>query len=154
MKPLLVGEDNPYGSDPRYALWCMPRHSAGGRLCYDILGVKDQIDYVRRFDRANLCLGKWSAKEATARAGELQRSHRTLILLGAKVCSRFGYAFEPFTIKQKTTSAAAAVLLGVPYEEWTFVLLPHPSGRNRMWNQPGAIERAREILKAAGALPA
>lgn len=153
MKALLVGEDNPYGADPRYALWCQPRHSAGGRLCYDVLGVKDQVDYVRRFDRANLCSAKWSMPEARSRADQLcSGPHAVHVLLGSKVSRAYGYAFKPFTIERRMTNAAVTTLLNVPHKEWTFVMLPHPSGRNRMWNEPGAIEKARSVLKEAGAL--
>lgn len=153
MKPILVGEDNPFGGPPHHALWCEPRRSAGGRLCYNILGLASEREYIRGFDRANLCRGKWSAAEASKYASELEHSHRTLILLGAKVCHAFGYNFEPFTVKRKFTSASAEVVIGTPHDEWTFVLLPHPSGRNHLWNEPGSYWRARLLLTKVGALP-
>jgi hypothetical protein len=37
--------------------------------------------------------------------------------------------------------------------EEDIVLLPHPSGRNLMWNDPGIVERARHLLRGAGILP-
>jgi uracil-DNA glycosylase len=91
-------------------------------------------------------------KKARDRAQELQKERRLFVLLGAKVCDAFGVPFEPFTIQVKTTSAAVAILLKVPHQEWTFVVLPHPSGRNRLWNDPLAVDKARKVLKEAGVL--
>lgn len=30
---------------------------------------------------------------------------------------------------------------------WTLVSLPHPSGRNLIWNQPGKVSLARGLLR-------
>lgn len=167
MKPLLVGESNPYGSDPRYALWCEPENSAGGRLCRLILGltrkdergrdVADQKTYFRAFDRVNLCAGKWDAGEARESALRIGRKMYVedmsamssgnwptppyrIVLLGAKVSAAFGgLEFNPFTISR----ASGRI----------YVVLPHPSGRCRAWNEPGAFERARAVLREAGVLP-
>lgn len=136
MRPLLVGEDNPYSADPRHALFPHPERSAGYRIATVILGLT-RAEYLRRFDRVNLCAGKWSAPEAreTARRIELRRPPRApIILLGRKVADAFGVARPPFSIY--------AFDGGRP----RFYLLPHPSGLSRVWNEPGAIERARALL--------
>ncbi len=39
MKPLFVGESNPYGNPERFDLYPEPANSAGGRLCRLVLGV-------------------------------------------------------------------------------------------------------------------
>lgn len=135
-----VGEANPYGSDPRYAFYPEPPNSAGGRLCRLILGLPAR-EYLRRFDRVNLCSGAWDAKEARRVAGaaswnDIERG--PVVLLGSKVCAAFGLRFEPFT-------------LGPDCRE--LVILPHPSGLCRLWAVPGAIERARAVLIEAGVLP-
>jgi hypothetical protein len=136
-KPLLVGESNPYGSDPEFALWPMPRASAGGRLCEKIMRLP-RHEYIERFDRANLCAGPWRVREARARASEILREDRgVLVLFGANVARAFDLEFAPFT----TWGGEPLV-----------VLLPHPSARCRIWNRHGSIERARATLVESGVL--
>jgi hypothetical protein len=36
---LLLGEANPYGGDPRYALYPEPEGSSGWRLCHMVMGL-------------------------------------------------------------------------------------------------------------------
>ncbi len=135
MRPLLVGEVNPYGPDPQYALWPDPPGCAGHRLCHVILGM-ERREYLRRFDRVNLCLGAWSMKAAREEATKiLRRTPRTLVLLGAKVTDAFlPGAFRPFQ-----------VVLVDP--EFRAAILPHPSGRCRLWNDPDNITRARRAVE-------
>jgi len=136
---LLVGELNPYqqAEVAHYALYPYPERSAGGRLCRVILGLEPR-PYLRSYARANLCSGKWSAPAARARAEELLREHSgelPVVLLGAKVAGAFEQPFEPFTRSGR------------------FVIFPHPSGLSRLWNDSGAFERARALMRAAGAMP-
>ena len=137
MKPLLVGETNPYGGADEFALYPSPPGCTGHRLCHLILQL-DADEYLERYDRANLCVGKWSAPRAREEALRLSSKHQagTIVLLGSKVCSGFGLPFRPF----ETTVGAR------------FVVLPHPSGLNRMWGEPGAFDRARAVLREAGVL--
>lgn len=142
MRPLLVGEDNPYGSDPRYALYPEPRNSAGGRLCRDIMQLSVK-DYIRGFERVNLCAGKWSMTEARESARLVKMRPEiplAYVLLGAKVCAAWGVAYEPFRVSPSGLGCLQ-------------VILPHPSGRNRAWNESGAAARARRALEEAGVLP-
>jgi hypothetical protein len=136
---LLVGETNPYqqAEVEHYALYPYPERSAGGRLCRVILGLEPH-PYLRAYARHNLCSGKWSAPAARKRAEELLLQYPEplpIVLLGAKVAEAFGHPFAPFT------------------REGRFVRLPHPSGLSRLWNESGAFERARALMRAAGALP-
>lgn len=148
MKPLLIGEDNPYGSDPRFALYPRPTFSAGGRLCHRILRLTEK-EYIRDFERVNLCGGKWSVKEARKKAMELSlgRGQDTspFVLLGTKVAKVFGVPFEPFTVVPQPLGGGAHRAL---------IILPHPSGLNRLWNGIDSFEKAREVLRRGGALPA
>ena len=138
MKPLLIGECNPYSSDPRFALYPLPERASGHRLCTLVLGLT-RLEYLRRYDRVDLCAGaRWNLNEARAKAREIENTPRTIILLGAKVCKAFCCAFEPFTIKRAGGIVA--------------VLLPHPSGLCQLWRVPGAFVRARELLREVGAL--
>jgi hypothetical protein len=129
VKPLLVGELNPYGADPKHALFPYPERSAGGRLCHRILAMH-RAEYLRSFDRVNLCVGKWSVPAARRRAFELRQLRQPTILLGVKVCNAFLVHFRPFEVSGGC------------------LVLPHPSGLCRLWNEPGAYERARTAVAA------
>jgi len=138
--PLLIGEANPYSFHADDALLPWPRTASGWRLCDKILGLTE-AEYLERFDRMDLCGRRWSAPKARARAAAvLAQRAGTLILLGVKVCTAFGFRFAPFT-----------VATAVPGR--TIVILPHPSARCRLWLEAGAIQRARETLRSVCALP-
>jgi hypothetical protein len=137
---LLVGESNPYGSEPEFALYCYPPGCAGYRL-RRILGLP-QHQYLA-LHRKNLCDDAWSAKHARERAYELLTPHagwNVMVLLGRKVTETFekvaldGAPLVPFATKTCCPGM-------------TLVSLPHPSGRNAaQWN-PKARARARQILR-------
>lgn len=118
---LLVGESNPYGSNPDFALYPYPDNSAGHRLCTRVLNMS-RAAYLKEFDRTNLCAGKWSMKEARDSAAKLRLSRIGIVALGSKVSRAFGLKFEPFKLVESS---------GV-----FFAVLPHPSGLNRIWNDP------------------
>lgn len=124
----LVGEANPYGSDPYFALYPSPEGSSGHRLCCLILGMA-RSDYLERFDRVNLCIGQWNAREAAGKAFLLVG--RKCILLGSKVAKAFAVPFTPFTLFRRDT----------------LLVLPHPSGLCRLWNVPGNIDLARRMAE-------
>ena len=129
MRPLLVGEVNPYGVDPAFALYPLPEHASGWRLCA-ILGMSFG-EYLSAFNRVNLCSGRWSIRAARAEARVIAASpdHDAVVLLGAKVCAAFGVQFKPF---QRTGR---------------YAVLPHPSGRCRLWNDKASVVRARRLIK-------
>lgn len=128
-KPLLVGESNPYGSDPKYALYPAPDGCSGHRLCCLILGMRRR-DYIASFDRVNLCDGKWSIGDARMKALSLWSNPGRFILLGSKVCKAWETPFIPFSV----------------IDGGTCLVLPHPSGLCRIWNEPDAIARARDAV--------
>lgn len=152
MKPLLVGECNPWQGDEESAMYFAlhpdPPHASGGRLCYFVMGL-DERTYLRSFDRTDLCFPKWSLPAARKKAAALV-SERTrddvIVLCGAKVAAAFGLTSEPFAIRRFPTEFDA---LSLP----TLVTLPHPSGLCRTWHQPGAVDKARAILRETGVLP-
>jgi hypothetical protein len=134
VKPLLIGELNPYGADPGFALYPLPEHASGGRLAR-ILGLS-RGEYLRRFDRVNLCTGKWSMRAARTAAAQLHHGEKgDKVLLGAKVCKAFKLPYTPFSAMYDVNT------------QQRYYILPHPSGLNRIWNEPGSAARARELLK-------
>jgi hypothetical protein len=131
-KYYFVGESNPWGSDPHFALYPAPNGSAGHRLCRAILGIA-RATYLEVFTRVNLCDGGWSTRAARRRASEMRAESAErdrLVLLGARVAAAFDLPFRPF----ETFGEDALVL-------------PHPSGRCRIWNDPDSIARARIALR-------
>jgi hypothetical protein len=146
VKPLLVGEANPYGSDPEFALYPSPPGCAGERLCRKVMGLTER-EYLERFDRVNLCPTAWSMRRARARAIEILAAdggtERAYVLLGSKVKAAFGVGNDPFSHFR-----SLRVLPGPQ----VFVVLPHPSGLSRAWSAPGAYDRARAVLRDAGVL--
>lgn len=140
-RPLLVGEVNPYGVDPKYALYPYPERSAGGRLCRIIMGLEPR-EYLRRFERVNLCVGKWATAYARHSAVSFHQEFKghTFVLLGSKVCG--GVPFDPFTLIDRPGD--------LHREGFRAVILPHPSGLCRIWNEPDAVNRARRALYEVG----
>lgn len=135
-RAVLVGEHNPYSTDPRYCLYPHPPTSAAGRLCR-ILGLNVR-QYLARFDRYNLIAGdeRWSAPLARLRAASIEAAYpdTPLILLGARVADAFDVNGPPWHCH--------CVQGGRP----RYFLIPHPSGRSRAWNRPDATPRTRDLL--------
>ena len=132
--PILVGEANPYGGDPDYALYPSPEGCSGHRLCCLILGMR-RADYLREFGRVNLCPHRWDAREARDHAEQLKCVNSRRILLGAKVCRAFGFKFAPLAVETYGVCGTKRALI-----------LPHPSGLCRLWNEAGMVERTREAV--------
>lgn len=116
-KPLLIGETNPYGSAPEFALYPLPKGCSGWRLCRLVMGL-EMRQYLRAYDRANLLTGKWSLPAArySARQILLSSSAPAFILCGAKVAAAFGLAFEPFSLLRRETPAMRAADPDAPSE--------------------------------------
>lgn len=147
---VLVGELNPYGADPRMALYHMPRHASGNRL-REILGLRDHT--YASIAKVNLCDVSWSIIWARLRAFNVVLSeHGTIVMLGTKVRQAFGVETIPFFSAHRFEAATdfprmARDRVLPSFAGATFVSLPHPSGLNRMWDVPGSRERARDLLR-------
>jgi hypothetical protein len=143
MKPLFVGESNPYGADPEFALYPSPRGCSGDRLCRLVLRM-DPDAYLDRFDRVNLCVGKWSLKVARQKAAVLRGEREgPVVILGSKVCGAFDMEFRPFTSRTWPEHGDHQI---------KYVVLPHPSGLSRAWHEHGAFDRARGVLRSASVI--
>jgi hypothetical protein len=130
---ILVGESNPYGSNPDFALYCYPPGCAGYRL-RRIVGLP-QHQYLA-LPRVNLCEGDWSLRAARDRASLLvddQATPPVVVMLGRKVADAFGYGRPFFTRGEKL--------------RLVLVSLPHPSGRSTIYNDPKIVARTRQLLR-------
>lgn len=125
----LVGELNPYGGEEKYALYPAPDGCSGHRLCCLILGMTRRA-YLDCFLRVNLCAGYWFMPKAVVRARQLRKDAGRMVLLGAKVSRAFCLEYEPFNLVESR-----------------FLILPHPSGMCRAWNDPKSIDKARAFMK-------
>jgi len=145
-RPLLVGEANPRGSAPEWALHPEPPSASGGRLAR-ILGLSPD-EYLSTFRRVNLSARGWRLPEARAAAEAivLGGDPGPLVLLGAKVCSAFGIPFRPFTFGRTRLGpyardrVARVVAVGI---------LLHPSGLSRYWSDPDSKWNARRVIRYA-----
>lgn len=143
MNPLVIGMNNPYGADPYYALYPLPRESAGGRL-YAMVREATHLtpsQYVSLFDRMNLVEGPWSYSRAQlAIPGIIQSlAGRQVVLLGKDVQRAFGIQSDPLTVHRRLVRL-------LPRSEATFYLLPHTSGRNPWYNDPDHRQAAVQLL--------
>jgi hypothetical protein len=131
---VLVGELNPYSNDQSFALYPLPRSASGDRL-RKILGLTDRL-YLSQFERINLCTGRWSSVTARRVAGDLvaESQYTVFVLLGRRVQAAFN---GPSFFDTRTYPHGNVALT-----------LPHPSGRNLVWNYIDGRRRARECLSA------
>lgn len=154
---LLVGESNPFGGGTVFDLWPEPRGSSGGRFA-GLLGM-ERGEYLRTFDRVNLLRGRrWSPSLARESASRLE--HRRRILLGARVAAAHAVPFRPLFSNYTTHEEfclgwrAAAAMYGGQAASCApgarcvrLLVLPHPSGRSREWNDVRVRSEAREAVK-------
>lgn len=137
VKPILVGMVNPHNLDPRWALAPFGKNTAGKRLFLILksrVPAVRRIEYVKRFERVNLCHGTYDETRAHMGAQMLREkwSGRHILLLGGAVRRAFG--FPPCLID--------------PVEDGgnTWFQLPHPSGRCLWYNDPTNRARAADLL--------
>ncbi len=111
--------------------------SSGKALC--AIAGWDWLDYLRLTERYNLFLDpqpRWNAAAAIDSAHELELmlEGRSIILLGAKVAEAFDASRDP--------------LYTWLHFDWADVArIPHPSGRNRVWNSGAERRQASEFLR-------
>jgi hypothetical protein len=134
---LLVGESNPYGADPEFALYSRPNGCSGHRLQSRILELQEE-QYLAIW-RTNLCVGDWNLQAARLRASQLVSDSapwRCVIMLGSKVASAFTYQRGILTSGAIATAA----------RRFRVAHLPHPSGRNARFHDERCIETTRSLF--------
>lgn len=121
-----------------------PGKPCTGRFMNRLLEVSgvSKLRYLRVFERVNLVPefpgknGKGDAfpmAEARRRAAEMSVAGRTVVLCGRKVADSFGVG-APLLGRAERGGAV-------------FYVLPHPSGRNRWWNDPENRRRAGRLIR-------
>ena len=151
-KVLLLGENNPYGDDPHFALYPSPVGCTGWRLCHKVLELPADT-YLEKFERRNLLQRpKWSAPLARLAArtllAELGEGAR-VVVLGARVATALDLPSTPFeTYDLDACLLPARMNLPMIPRGVRIAVLPHPSGLCRVWGSPNSYERARRSVFA------
>lgn len=140
----IIGEAPGPNTSPKLPVFPFPASSAGGRLL-TYSGMKP-ADYLSRFWRKNLFtlyLKGWCAPAARELASYIEREigERGIsraLLLGGRVGAAFGVGGLWSSMK---TSGGI-----------TYLVVPHPSGRCRVYNDESARRRARAAIRWAAGL--
>ena len=148
MKPVLVGQAPGPNTDPELPLYPVPARSAGGRL-QRMLGLS-RAEYLRLFERTNLLYryvgttlngDRVCRKEARVAAGALQPllQSRVVVLVGRKVADAFDF-HEEFFVWRRVGNRSLHT------ENGWWGCIPHPSGRNRLYNDEETVRLLREFF--------
>ena len=140
----VIGMNNPRSDDPTHSLTTQPPGGTGHRL-WQMARARtgiDEADWLRMTDRRNLCAGEWNREEAWHKAREWypELRDRTTVLLGADVSAQF-----PLSMGGILTWGREMGTPPAPARPW--ILIPHPSGMNRWYNDAGN-RAAVEVLLA------
>jgi hypothetical protein len=159
----LIGECNPYGDDPDMALYPAPDGCSGHRL-WRVLGVSRER-YLA-FTRVNLCEGLFRMANARDRAAWLRANivaHDYARFYGHDYARSYGTSDDDpsrLVILCGSRVREAFGLQAIATWSWwrdpsgnTWLALPHPSGRSRvwgpgMWGPGGSVARTRETLRS------
>jgi len=136
---VFVGEVNPYAERPDLALFPIPTGAAGHRLMHH-LGLWRRT--YTALERVNLCAERWANGAARDRARGLlwdRAAPTVFVLLGVRVADAFDAPGPPYTYSTRVVHAQPG--------GHVLARLPHPSGRNLVWNAPDARALAREMLR-------
>lgn len=144
MKPVVVGMNNPYSNDQRYALFPHPQKSAGYRLfemlrqaAYRKNMVVSPLEYANCFERYNLVTGKeWDARAAVFGAQSLLSNlqNRKVVICGKAVAKAFDLKKPDFSLYKRHQHG---------FDYW---IIPHPSGLCREYNDPFNVSRVGDLL--------
>jgi hypothetical protein len=142
VKGLLVGEGPGLNSSAEIPLFPWPATSSGGKL-FEMSGMTAG-EYLGGLYRRNLCdTHEYDKADAAAKARELitclfdlPKSFR-IVLCGWKVARAFDLTLDEFwkSVKLETRQR--------------FVVIPHPLGKNLVYNDREACERTRAWLRWA-----
>lgn len=153
MKPLLIGMNNPLSDDPDFDLYPYPEGSAGWRLWKMMPEGTSRKQYLELFDRKNLLHAReWDQRAAQYAAQQLlpDLHGRSVVVLGTQVRAALGLPRTEPLLWTSSTIYATHVPGGTTFVpggitfEW--LALPHPSGRNRWFNESKNLAQARLAL--------
>lgn len=144
---LLVGEQPRPGGNPKLPLWPWPKNCAGERL-FRMSGMT-MLDYLTKLARVNMSrepVARWNKNWAGRRAEFLTTAlprNARVVLCGSRArdAFRIGEWFEPVDL--------ANLEFEIPRGWARAVAIPHPSGRNEIYNDPRTRMQAGRWLRWA-----
>jgi hypothetical protein len=133
--------NNPLSRDPAHALFPHPPGCTGHTL-WRWSGLTKQ-EYLDRFERRNVLPGReWDLRDAREVAPLIRESlvGRRVVLLGSPVNS---------LMRGGTEHELAGAFVWRPSDArgGLMAMLPHPSGRNRFYNDPLAVAAAEIFMQ-------
>jgi hypothetical protein len=138
-----VGERNPYGGGQEYALFPVPDHATGARLMR-ALGIT-RASYMTALDRYNLfSRATQSAEVTSARVDELLSRYEVVYALGRSVHDSIVKRVRATTGEEVDRAWFSSTRCGT----CTVVVVPHPSGLNRLWNRADTASTLRQIVRS------
>jgi len=157
VRPVLVGIAPSRPGSEGQPLSALGGRSTGATLA-ELAGLSAS-QYMMRFDRVNLCATTQASTIRTSvgrpyaemLAGSLLRGRR-VVLLGMNVVECFGLEefrcdlAEWFDTREIRPQAGWAGYRAGMVPPFNYAILPHPSGRNRWYNEPANRERARAFM--------
>lgn len=156
MKPVIVGIAPAREGEEGQPLSCIASQSAGNRM-REMVDIS-RNDWFRLTDRVNVCPfpekstidpKKWRA--AAENLGGSILVNRRVVLLGPNVADCFGFPRNGYDFFEwKNPLGGQHICVGwrsgtVPPFSWA--VFPHPSGRNRFWNDPENVARGRAFME-------
>lgn len=130
--------------EPRYALYPVPKGSAGDRL-RDMMGLKiSHYVALRRMNLLDYYPGpRFPERAGRAAAGRLlpELPGTRVLMMGQAVAKCFGFVCcQPLVWYDGDYGG----------DSFAFAVVPHPSGRNRWYNDRTNREAARRFLRGLG----
>jgi uracil-DNA glycosylase len=126
---LFVGENATSPVEPAEVLV-----GPSGRRLATMLNIT-LAQFARRYARRNLSSGThWDEQESRSGAWQATRGCTRVVLLGSRVRRAFGFE-------------AVSALDVATKDGKRFLMLPHPSGRNRWYNDARNTARAAAVLR-------
>lgn len=152
---LLGMNNNQLGSDPKYALYPLPRGSAGSRLFAMLRDAAADAgrsqptmrEYVDAFDRRNLLAREaWSQTDARRAGGDALAAlaGRRVVVLGAATLDALRLprgAWGAWLVLDRPADLMTGASSPI-----TYAALPHPSGRCREYNDYATRAAAGALL--------
>lgn len=151
-RTVLLGMNNPQSANPRYALYPHPSGCAGHRLMVMLVAAAERAgvdslspaDYKEGFEKMNLLDSvEWSVASARKRVHEVvdHLRGRRVIMCGATVPKIVGVHCDQWCTWDTAYSS-------IDRELFEFCVIPHPSGRCRVYNTPEMREEVGDLLLA------
>lgn len=154
-RPLIIGQAPGRDTDPDFPMYPLPKNRAGHRL--QVLLGMSRAEYLMAFDRVNLLNhfpganpdgDKFPMTPAKLAAQSMRPllAGRIVLMVGRGVASAFGLEKQAFLEWVDIRCTRRCMVSKAPHTA-RVVLIPHPSGRARWYNENDNRSSAHEFLR-------